>query len=401
MSEHGMGAARKLPGPWASFVSGQRELIEASGRFRTCVPFDPTDAVHGIFEGREVVNFASNDYLALTHHPSVVQAALHATTELGAGAGASRLVTGTRTLHEHLEDALARWKSCEKALVFPTGYMANVGVIAGLTDADTVVFSDELNHASIVDGCRLSRARIEVYRHSDVGHLKELMDKLSPGAKSPRALVVCDSLFSMDGDWAPVEKLAELCADAGALLVLDEAHAVLGPHPSQDLLMSGSLVRVGTLSKTLGGLGGFVAGPRDVIDMLVNRARSFIFTTGLPPASVASALGALSVLCSKEGNALLSKLEGNIRLLEQTVGIEPRPPSPVVPVVLGSEQAALEASRRLLTEGFLVPAIRPPTVPAGTSRLRVALSSAHHEEEVRALGSLLRELASEAGKGRS
>jgi 8-amino-7-oxononanoate synthase len=390
-----------LPEPWASFVSGQRELIQASGRFRRCVPFDPTDAVHGTFEGREVVNFASNDYLALTHHPSVVQAALFATTQLGTGAGASRLVTGTRTLHEDLEDALARWKSCEKALVFPTGYMANLGVIVGLTDADTVVFSDELNHASIVDGCRLSRARIEVYRHSDVGHVKELMGRLSSNAKSRRALVVCDSLFSMDGDWAPVEELAELCADAGALLVLDEAHAVLGPHPSQELLESGLLVRVGTLSKTLGGLGGFVAGSREVIEMLVNRARSFIFTTGLPPASVASALSALSVLCSKEGSVLLSKLEGNIRLLEQTAGIKPRPLSPVVPVVLGSEQAALEASRALATEGFLVPAIRPPTVPVGTSRLRVALSSAHGEEELRRLGSLLRELAYKAGEASS
>jgi 7-keto-8-aminopelargonate synthetase-like enzyme len=255
------------------------------------------------------------------------------------------------------------------------------------------VLSDELNHASIIDGCRLSRASVAVYRHCDMGHLAGLL------ASSPDAaptLVVTDSVFSMDGDAAPLEELVSLCARYGALVVLDEAHAVLGPHlptgPAGAVTATGStaaastatapIVRVGTLSKTLGSQGGFVAASRDVVDLLVNRARSYIFSTALTPADAAAGRAALGILRSPEGAVLVGRLASLVGRLTEAGLVAPRHPSPIVPIVLGSEEAALDASAALLDAGLWVPAIRPPTVPVGTSRLRVTLSAAHSDEDV-------------------
>jgi 8-amino-7-oxononanoate synthase len=317
-----------------------------------------------------VVSFASNDYLGLSAHPAVAAAAHEAIDRWGTGATASRLVVGTRPIHDDLEAALARWKGAEAALVFPTGYHANLSVLATVAGPDVTVVSDELNHASIIDGCRLSRAQVRVARHGDV----EMVDALLAEAPG-RALVVTDSVFSMDGDEAPVAALAEVCARRGALLVLDEAHAVLGPEAPvgvEDL----ELLRVGTLSKALGSLGGWVAGDRRWVDLLVNRARPFIFTTGLPPADAAAALAALDVARGAEGDVLRGRLRAHVER------VSPGHPSPVVPVILGEEDAALGASSRLLDAGLHVPAIRPPTVPPGTSRLRVALSAAHTDADL-------------------
>jgi 7-keto-8-aminopelargonate synthetase-like enzyme len=244
------------------------------------------------------------------------------------------------------------------------------------------VFSDELNHASIIDGCRLSRSALAVYRHRDMAHLEHLLSAAGD-ATSPR-LVVTDTVFSMDGDVAPLDDLLGLCERHHALLVLDEAHAVLGPNlpPLRSDSTRANVVRVGTLSKTLGALGGFVAASRDVVDLLVNRARSYIFSTALPPADAAAALAALGVVRSAEGQALTRRLGAYVERLANAGLAAPGHPSSIVPVIFGPEQAALRASAALLTSGLWVPAIRPPTVPPGESRLRVTVSAAHRDDDV-------------------
>ena len=371
-------------GVWPDRIQAQLAQVVDEGRWRHPRTFDARGPV-GTLDGRRVVSFASNDYLGLSAHPAVVAAAHEALERYGAGAGASRLVTGSRPVHAELERALAAWKGTEGAVCFPTGFAANLGALSTLGGPGVRVLSDELNHASIIDGCRLSRSALAVYRHRDLTHLEELL----VGGTGTPTLVVTDTVFSMDGDAAPLDELVPLCARHGALLVLDEAHAVLGPHLAAT--HDGTIVRVGTLSKTLGALGGFVAAGRDVVDLLVNRARPYIFSTALPPADAAAALAALGVVCSDEGAALAGRLVALVDRLAEAGLVPPGHRSPIVPVVLGPEQAALDASAALLEEGLWVPAIRPPTVPAGTSRLRVTLSAAHTDEDVsRLLDALLR-----------
>ncbi len=358
---------------WDRHVAAELGTVRDAGRWREPRDLVPTGAVTGTVDGRPVVTFASNDYLGLTHHPAVVAAAHAALDRWGTGTGASRLVVGSRPLHGELEAELAAWKGSEAALLFPTGFAANLGLLATLGTAGVTILSDELNHASIVDGARLARAAVRVYRHADLDHLAKLLVEVDGPA-----LVVSDSAFSMDGDVADVAGLAELCATHDALLVLDEAHAVLGP--TMDLGGSGvPLLRMGTLSKALGSLGGFVAGPRDYVDLLCNRARPFIFTTAPTPADVAAALAALRVVRSAEGEALIARLRRHVERLR------PGHPTPIVPIVLGDEAAALAAAAWLLDRGLLVPAIRPPTVAPGTSRLRVTLSAAHTDDQVHRL----------------
>ena len=364
MGEHG----------WGEWVDAALDGVRAAGRWRA-----PRDLAGGgpatvvAATGQPVVSFAGNDYLGLSQHPAVVAAAHHALDRYGAGAGAARLVVGSRPVHSELEAALAAWKGAEGAVLFPTGFAANLGVLSVVGGPGVRVVSDELNHASIIDGCRLSRAEVSVYRHGDVDHAAALLK----GAE--RAVVVTDAVFSMDGDEAPLADLAEVCAAAGALLVVDEAHAVLGPRFDGAAAAGAEVLRVGTLSKTLGSLGGFVAASRRWCDLLVNRARPYIFTTASTPADAAAALAAVGVVQSAEGAALRARLRAHVD------AVRPGHPSPIVPVVLGSEEAALAAAESLLAQGLLVPAIRPPTVAEGTSRLRVALSAAHTAEQVGAL----------------
>jgi 8-amino-7-oxononanoate synthase len=331
---------------------------------------------------RPVISFASNDYLGLTQHPAVIAAAHAALDRWGAGSGAARLIVGSRPVHGELEAELADWKQSERALLFPTGFAANLGVLSTLATPDVLVCSDELNHASIIDGCRLGRGEVHVYRHRDV----DAVEKLLRGTE--RSIVVTDTVFSMDGDAAPVNELIDVCGRHGALLVLDEAHAVLGP--TVDVPHGADILRVGTLSKTLGALGGFVAGPAPFVDFLVNRARPFIFTTASTPADTAAALAALRVVRSAQGDALVAKLRGHVDRIARDH------PSPIIPVVLGDERRAMAASAALLERGLLVPAIRPPTVAPGTSRLRIALSAAHTDDQVALLADALREIVGAA-----
>ena len=372
---------------WDRRIDGELDAIRAAGRWRVTRELVTTGPVTGWLEGRAVVTFASNDYLGLTHHPQVVAAAHAALERWGTGSGASRLIVGTRPLHTELEVELAAWKATDAALLFPTGFAANLGVLAALGAPDVTILSDELNHASIVDGARQARAEVRVYLHADLDHLAKLLADVSAAGRGP-ALVVTDSAFSMDGDVADVDALVGVCAGHDALLVLDEAHAVTGPRVDVAAAAARgvTVLRVGTLSKGLGSLGGFVAGPRRHVELLRNRARPFIFTTAPTPADTAAALAALRVVRSAEGDALVSRLRDHVDRLR------PGHPSPIVPVVVGDEGAAVAASEALLDLGLLVPAIRPPTVPPGTSRLRVALSAAHEPEQVARLAVALADL---------
>ncbi len=364
---------------WARWVADACDGVEAAGRWRSPRCFDArghegTLGVAGHDGGRPVVSFASNDYLGLTSHPAVVAAAHEALDRWGAGAGASRLVTGSRPVHHELEAALAEWKGTEAAVVLPTGFAANLSVLSVFGSGGVVVHSDELNHASIIDGCRLARADVRIVPHLDLAALDASLASV-PG----RSLVVSDTVFSMDGDAADLEALSEVTARHGALLVLDEAHAVLGPD--LDVPTGAHVLRVGTLSKTLGALGGFVAGPARFVELLVNRSRPYIFTTAATPADTAAALAAVGVLVSDEGDALRATLRGHVERVAGAAGRVGHG-SPIVPVVIGAEDDAVAASTALLERGLWVPAIRPPTVAPGTSRLRITLSATHTGDQV-------------------
>jgi 8-amino-7-oxononanoate synthase len=369
---------------WLEWAGSESDDIRRSGRWREPRDLDAAGPEGKLApDGQPVVSYASNDYLGLTQHPDVIAAAHAALDRWGAGSGSARLIVGSRPVHAELEAALAEWKRAERAVLFPTGFATNLGVVTTFGGPDVLVCSDELNHASIIDGCRLSRATVAVYRHADLDHLGHLLTQ-SP---APRRMVVTDTVFSMDGDVAPIDDLAELCARHDALLVLDEAHAVLGPDTSQLDAVSGlAVLRIGTLSKTLGALGGFVAGPAALTELVVNRARSYIFTTALTPADTAAALAAVGIVRSPAGDELRARLRTNVDRLRTGH------PSPIVPVVLGDEVRTLAAAAALLDQGMLVPAIRPPTVAPGTSRLRVALSAAHTPAQVDALGAALARL---------
>lgn len=352
---------------WVAWAAAERDRLAGLDRWRELRPVEGRLPWLRAADGRELTCFAGNDYLGLASHPAVGRAAAEAALGAGTGAGASRLVVGTTSAHEELERALARWRGAERALVFPSGYAANVGVVTTFGVEGVTIFSDERNHASIVDGCRLARAEVVRYPHLD-------LDQLAQGLRrSPRAVVVTDSVFSMDGDVAPVDELARLCGEHGALLVLDEAHAVLGPEPR---LGATECLRVGTLSKHLGSLGGFVAGPAELVELVANRARTFVYTTALNLPAVAAAREALRVLEGPEGETRVARLRAHVER------VRPGHPSPIVPVVLGDDARALAASEALLRRGLLVPAIRPPTVPEGGARLRITLSCLHSEDDV-------------------
>lgn len=343
------------------------------------------DSAHGAeveSGGRRMLMFSSNNYLDLAAHPAVKRAALETIERFGVGAGASRLVAGSLEPLHRLEQSLARLKKVEAALVFGSGYLANMGAITALAGPGDTVFSDELNHASLIDGCRLSRATLRVFRHRDAGHLKALLED------SDRAgcrLIVTDSVFSMDGDLAPLTDIVELARRFGAAVMIDEAHGVgvFGPGGAglaAELGLSNEIdVQVGTLSKALGAYGAYVAGSRTLIDFLINRARCFIYTTGLPPAMAAAASAALEVM--KREPERISRLHDNAAYMRAALvaaGFKLAPTtSPILPVMMGESKTALTMAERLFARGVYVIAIRPPTVPEGCARLRVTPTAGH------------------------
>ncbi len=327
-----------------------------------------------------LLNFSSNDYLGLASHPKVVAAAHAALERWGMGSGASRLLAGDTEAHHALEARLCAFEDAEAVLLFNGGYPANVGLLPALVGPGDAIFSDALNHASLVDGCRLSRARVEVYPHLNAGALAALLGRTA----ARRKVVVTDSVFSMDGDVAPLAELLEVSRAAGAALVVDEAHAtgVLGERGAglcEALGLTREVdVRMGTLGKALGAFGAYVASSTPVISLLLNKARSFVFSTALPPSVCAAAGAALDVLLAEPD--LRPRLWRNIHRFNEglrALGHAAEPSSAIFPVVLGSPERAVAAASFLRERGLLVKAIRPPTVPAGTSRLRFALSAAH------------------------
>jgi 8-amino-7-oxononanoate synthase len=359
------------------------EQIEKQGRMRGLMAIQPTSAVTAEFNGQRIILFSSNDYLGLSFNQEVREAVELAVNRFGIGPRGASLICGYTTLHEELEEALAKLKGTETALLFPTGYMTNIGILQALGGEEVAIFSDELNHASIIDGCRLSRSKVHVYRHTDLNHLESLL-RQSP---SKRKLIVTDAVFSMDGDLAPLKELVDLKKRYDALLIVDEAHSTLifgkdGSGLSHELEVQMEVdIQMGTLSKAVGSIGGFVALNQRLKTYLINRARSFIFTTALPLPAVAAALAAIKVATTD--NHLRNALWNNIHYLEQRLNRKLY--SPIVPIVIGEERRTIEIGQTLFQAGFHVGTVRPPTVAPGTSRLRITLSAIHTNGQVDAL----------------
>ncbi|MEA2108032.1 MAG: 8-amino-7-oxononanoate synthase [Pseudomonadota bacterium] len=356
----------------------RRELKTVTGPQRS----ETTLAGHADLPvGRQVTILCSNNYLGLADHPRLSEMVVEMTRKYGCSSGASRLISGTMSLHRQLEEELAVFKGTEGALVYNCGYMANLGVLSTVVDEGDVIFSDALNHASIVDGCRLSRAEVKIYRHSDAGHLEELLSRHD--ASFRRRLIVTDSVFSMDGDLAPLPDIARLAKKHDALLLVDDAHAtgVLGlggrgsashfqlPPDSIDLLM-------GTLGKAMGSCGAFVAGRREYLDYLINKSRSFIYTTALPPAVLGASLAAVQLLREDPGlAAALQEKAGYFRQALQKMGFEVSDdPTPIIPVIVGDATQTMRLSEKFMEAGIFIQGIRPPTVEPGSSRLRITIT---------------------------
>jgi 8-amino-7-oxononanoate synthase len=377
------------------WIDDDLQALDRQGLRRKRRTVTPLAGGRCLVDDRELLNFACNDYLDLAHDPRVVAAARDALDRAGAGATASALVSGRTPWHVELEDRLARFERQPAAVLFPTGFAANAGTIAALAGPDDTIFSDRLNHASLIDGCRLSQAQVRVYRHDDLTGLEDALKCPETG----RRLIVTDSVFSMDGDLAPLPQLCDLAERFGAFLVVDEAHGsgVFGEGGRGVAELLGVEdrvpVRVGTLSKAVGALGGFVAGPQALIDWLWNRARTQIYSTALPPSICAAAIAAIGIVESEpQRRQHLLQIAGEFRqqLREARIATIENSVGPIVPIVLQTPDRAMQVAGQLERQGFLVAAIRPPTVPAGTSRLRVSLSSGHTSANIERLAVALK-----------
>jgi 8-amino-7-oxononanoate synthase len=381
-----------MSGPAARLAEGLAGLDLENLRRRRRV-IDSAQGARVAIDGAEVLNFASNDYLGLANHERLRAAAHAAIDEFGVGAGASPLVTGHSRMHQRAEERFAGFSALPRALLFASGYAANLGILTSLCDRHAEIFADRLNHACLVDGARLSRATITRYPHLDLAALATGL----AASRAPVKVVATDTVFSMDGDVADVRELVALCERHDAWLVLDDAHGigVLGDTGRGALesfdVRSPRIVYMATLGKALGGYGAFVAGAPDVIEWLVQRARTYVFSTALPPMVPAAAIAALDLVDAQP--QIVSRLRQRIadfRARSDAIGLRlGESTTAIQPLVLGDAAWAVDASQRLLERGFLVPAIRPPTVPEGTSRLRVSLSAAHSREDVERLAEAL------------
>lgn len=378
----------------------QLAALESRGLRRSLRVIDSSEGPRITIGGRRLVNFSSNDYLGLASHPALAEAMAEAAARWGVGSTASRLICGTTAEHAALEEELAAAKGTQAALVFSTGVAAATGTIPALVGRGDVVILDKLAHACLIDGVHASGARMRVFPHNDPAKLESHLHWARETHPKGRHLIVTESVFSMDGDLAPLREIVELKDRHGAILFLDEAHAVGVRGPGAQGL-AGELglaerieIQMGTLGKALGVSGGYIAGSRTLIDFLINRARSFIFSTAPSPAVAAASRASLRIVQSPEGDVLRSRLQENLRLFAGAMKAK-LPPSAIMPLILGSEERALSEAARLQESGFFVPAIRYPTVPRNTARLRITLSAAHNPGQIQDLAATLREGSSE------
>jgi 8-amino-7-oxononanoate synthase len=363
------------------FANEKLAELEGAQLRRSLADTERTDGIWVVRKGRRLLSFSCNDYLGLTQHPVLKAAAIAAIERHGVGAGASRLVTGNHPLYAELEARLARLKGTQMACVFGSGYLVNAGVTPTLAGREDLVLIDELAHSSLWSGVRLSRASSHAFRHNDLDHAEALLNEHR--ARHRRALIVTEGVFSMDGDRAPLAELVRLAEKWEAWLVADDAHDLDFPAAAR----AGVPLRIGTLSKALGAYGGYVAASQPVIELIRNRARTLIYSTGLPPATLASAIAALDVIEREPGQLALPLAKA--RAFTRATNLA-EAQSAIVPIVIGEAQAALDASRLLENEGFLVVPIRPPTVPQGTARLRLAFSALHSDADIARLAEVVR-----------
>jgi 8-amino-7-oxononanoate synthase len=370
--------------------AGEKLAALDAAQLRRAPVVTARDGIWAERDGRRLLSFSCNDYLNLSQHPAVVAAAAPAAARYGVGAGAARLVTGNHPLYDALERRLAALKGTEAACVFGSGYLANIGIIPALVGPSDLILLDELSHACIQSGAKLSGAAIHRYRHADAAHAEQLL--LAHRAGKARALIATDGVFSMDGDLAPLAVLSQLGRRFDTWLLSDDAHGlgVIGGGRGSSFSNGAAIdvpLQMGTLSKAVGGYGGYLCASRAVVDLMRTRARSFIYSTGLPPPVIAAAIAALDVIAAEPAYAALPLRKA--KLFTRALNL-PEAQSAIVPVIVGTAEAALQASDFLQNEGFLVVAIRPPTVPAGTARLRFAFTAQHPDAEVERLAAIVR-----------
>lgn len=387
-----------------SFFQQELDLLRQKGLFRSMRLVEGTQQGRVVVDGREVLLLCSNNYLGLADHPLLKEAAVRAVEAYGVGSGAARLVSGNMTLHCQLEERLAAFKGTESALLFNNGYSANLGILSALAGRGDTIYSDRLNHASIVDGALLSRAKLLRYPHNDIAGLRSLLES---NRGCGRQLIVTDGVFSMDGDIARLQELVALKKEFGAVLMVDDAHgtAVLGEHGRGSVELCGVSadvdIQMGTLGKGLGSFGAYVVGSADLIAYLRNRARSFIFSTSLPPAVLAASLAAIDLVASPGGAELRRNLATNTQLFSRalvqsgfdTLGSMTQ----IVPLLVGDADRVMEFSRRLLERGLFVQGIRPPTVPVGSCRLRCTVMATHEPDELTEAAALISSVGRDMG----
>jgi 8-amino-7-oxononanoate synthase len=373
------------------FAQGKLDDLQRRSLRRALAETAREDGIWVERDGKRLLSFSCNDYLNLTQHPAVKQAAIAAIEKYGAGSGASRLVTGNHPLYAELETRLARIKQTEAACVFGSGYLANTGIIPVLIGRDGLVLADELSHACIFAGAQLSRGKVLAFRHNDVAHARELL--ASNRADHDHALIVTDGVFSMDGDLAQLAELHALASEYDSWLMSDDAHGlgVVGGGRGSSFIGNAHIpipLQMGTLSKAVGAYGGYLCASSAVIDLMRNRARTLIYSTGLPPSCVAASSAALDLIEREPGYAALPVQKAKAFTKRARL---PEAQSPIVPVVIGDEEATLAASRMLAEEGYLAAAIRPPSVPAGTARLRLTFTAQHPDDQIVRLADIVRE----------
>ena len=402
MSESAVQSTRQNP---LDYVSDQLKDLRAKGVAPKLRVLEGEQKPVSVFDGKEVINLASNNYLGLTTHKELRKAALQATKTLGAGAGAVRTIAGTMQLHMQLEQQIAKFKNVEACVVFQSGFTANAGTVAAVLGKEDLIVSDELNHASIIDGARLSRATIKVFKHKDMKDCERILEEHANFAG--RKLIITDGVFSMDGDIAPLPELCGLAEKYNCIMMVDDAHSsgVLGRGGRGTIdhfNCHGRVhIQVGTLSKAIGAMGGYVCGSRDLIDFLYLRARPFLFSTSHPPATAAACVAAFSLLDSPAGEKLVKKLWANTKLFKRELkkrgfqfkGSE----TPIVPIHVGEAAKAFEFSRNLFEAGVFAPAVGYPTVAEGKARLRAIVSAGHKKEQLMKAADTLAEVAKPLG----